>query len=162
MNWLDIVILVMLVVPTLIGMKIGVIKMVLSLAGVIAGIVLAGRYHHLLSAQLTFISQDSVASIVAFAIILVGVMIAAAIAAALLQKITSLILLAWVNHLGGAVLGLILGALFSGALLAIWVNFLGISDTLTSSALAVFLLDRFPLALALLPAEFDALRSFFR
>jgi len=35
MNWLDIVIIVLIAIPTLIGLKIGIIKAALSLAGVI-------------------------------------------------------------------------------------------------------------------------------
>ena len=45
MNWLDIVILILLVVPTLIGLKIGIIKAVMSIAGVIIGVLLAGRFY---------------------------------------------------------------------------------------------------------------------
>ena len=44
MNWLDIVILVFVAIAALIGLKIGLIKAALSLAGIILGIFLAGRY----------------------------------------------------------------------------------------------------------------------
>jgi len=161
-NWLDIVVLVLIIVPAVIGLKIGVIKAVLSLIGVIVGIILAGQYHEALGGQLTFISQTNIADIVAFAIILFAVMIAAAVIATLLHKIASMVLLGWANHLGGAILGLILGALFCGALLAIWVKFLGAGATITDSVLATFLLERFPLILSLLPAKFDSIRPFFQ
>jgi membrane protein required for colicin V production len=71
-------------------------------------------------------------------------------------------MLGWVNHLGGAVFGLVLGALFCGALLATWIKFLGIAKVISESSLAVILLDRFPAVLALLPGEFDSVRSFFQ
>lgn len=162
MSWLDIVLILLIVIPTLTGLKIGIIKAVLSLAGVIVGIILAGNYYVELSEKLTFISEANVAKIAAFAIILVGVMIVAGIAASFLKKLVSAVLLGWVNRLGGAVFGFVLGATFCGALLAIWVKFLGIAEPIAESALATLLLDYFPLVLALLPEEFDTVRSFFQ
>ena len=162
MNWLDIVIIVLIAIPTLIGLKIGIIKAALSLAGVIVGTILAGHYYVALAEQLTFISQANLAKIAAFAIILIGVMLIAGVLAAVLKWIVSAVMLGWVNRLGGAIFGFALGAVFCGALLAIWAKFLGIEGPLTSSGLATLLLDRFPIVLALLPEEFDAVRSFFQ
>ncbi|MBC8429650.1 MAG: CvpA family protein [Dehalococcoidia bacterium] len=162
MNWLDIVILVAIAVATFFGLRIGIIKAALSLAGLIVGVILAGRYYIPLSQQLSFIPQANIAKIVAFAIILIGVMIIAAVAAVLLKWAVSKMMLGWVNQLGGAVFGLVLGAIFCGALLAIWVKFVGIEGAIAESTLAAILLDRFPIVLALLPGEFDAVRSFFQ
>ena len=161
MNWLDIVIIVLIAIPTLIGLKIGIIKAALSLAGVILGTILAGHYYAALAEQLTFISQDNLAKIAAFAIILIGVMLIASVLAAVLKWVVSAVMLGWVNRVGGAVFGFLLGAVFCGALLAIWANFLG-TGAITSSGLATLLLDRFPMVLVLLPEEFDAVRSFFQ
>ena len=162
MNWLDIVIIVAIAITTLIGLKIGLIKAVLSLAGLIIGVILARLFYVPLSEQLTFISQPAIAKAIAFAIILIGVMIIAGVLAMALKWLTSVIMLGWVNRLGGAIFGLALGATFCAALLAIWVKFLGIADPIAESGLATLLLDNFPIILALLPGEFDAVRSFFR
>ncbi|GAJ23377.1 unnamed protein product, partial [marine sediment metagenome] len=125
MNWLDIVIIVIIAIPTLIGLRVGIIKAILSLAGVIVGVILAGRYYLALSEQLTFIPQANLAKIVAFAIILVGIMIIAGVLASVLKWIASVVLLGWVNRLGGAIFGFVLGAILCSALLAIWAKFLG-------------------------------------
>ncbi len=162
MNWLDIVILVPLVITALTGLKMGIIKAVLSLAGLIVGVILAGRLYTPLSEMLSFIPQAAVAKIVAFAIILIGVLVIASILARLLKWAASIMMLGWVNRLGGAVFGLVLGAITCGALLAAWVKFLGIGETISGSILAGVLLDSFPLVLGLLPEEFSAVRSFFR
>ncbi len=162
MNWLDIAILVLIAIPTLIGLKMGIIKAVLSLAGVIVGVLLAGNFYTLLAGRLTFISQDNLAKIVAFAIILIGVMIIASVLASLLKWVVSAVMLGWVNNIGGAVFGFIMGAIFCSALLAIWAKFLGSGGPIADSALAAVLLDRFPMILALLPSEFGAVRSFFQ
>ena len=161
MNWLDIVIIVAVAIAILIGLRIGIIKAVLSLAGLIVGVILAGRYYVPFSEWLSFIPQASVAKIVAFAIILIGVMVIAGVLASLLKWAASVVMLGWVNRLGGAVFGLVLGAIFCGALLATWLTLFGMAESIIESNLAAILLDRLPMVLALLPDEFDAVRSFF-
>lgn len=162
MNWLDIIILVVVAAATFYCLKIGVIKAVLTLAGMIGGVILAGRFYLLLAERLTFIPQEDLAKIVAFGIIMVGIALVTGILARLLGWFASVIMLGWVNHLGGAILGFIMGALFCGALLAIWGKFFDVSELIGQSGLASILLDRFPAVLALLPGEFDGVRSFFQ
>jgi len=162
MNWLDIVLLILIVIPTLIGLKVGIIKAVLSVVGIVVGVILAGRYYAVLAGHLTFISHPGLAKIAAFAIILIVVMIIAAVLASLIKLAVSAVMLGWVNRLGGAIFGFVLGAIFCGALLTIWVKFVGIAGPVDESALAVLLLDSFPMVLALLPGEFDSVRSFFQ
>ena len=160
MSWLDIVILVVLAIGAFSGFKSGLIKMLFTVAGIFLGIFLAGRFSDEFAGVLTFIPDDW-SKIAAFAIILVAVMVIAGILASILSKLISLVLLGWVNRLAGAVLGVVVGALFCGAVLAIWVKFLGIGDSVAGSALANFLLDKFPIVLGLLPSEFDSVRNFF-
>ena len=162
MNGLDIGIIVIIAISAIIGLKTGIIKAVLSLAGVVIGVILAGRYSASLAGQLTFITSEEIAKIVAFAIILIGVMIAAVVLASVLKWVASAMMLGWVNRLGGAIFGFVLGAIFCGALLAIWVKWLGINNTIADSMMASLLLGKFPLILALLPDEFETIRSFFQ
>jgi membrane protein required for colicin V production len=161
MSWFDIVIIVAIAIPTFLGFRAGLIKAALVLAGIIIGVILAGRFYVPFSELLSFISEADVARIVAFAIILIVVMIIAAVLAWLLKWAVSVIMLGWVNRLGGAIFGFVLGAIFCSALLAICVKFLGEVGAITGSGLAAILLDRFPMVLALLPDEFDAIRYFF-
>ena len=160
MNWLDIVIIVAIAITTLMGLKIGLIKAVLSLIGLIVGVFLARLFYIPLSEQLSFIPQAALAKIAAFAIIMIGVMIIAGVLAMILKWIASVIMLGWVNRIGGAVFGLMLGVILCGTLLALWVNFFGAGEVITNSSLAA-LLSQFPLVLGLMPAEFDSIRSFF-
>jgi membrane protein required for colicin V production len=162
MNWLDVVIIVAMVITTWVGLRIGIIKAVLFLGGVVGGVILAGHYYVYVAERLSFISQAGVAKIVAFAIILVGVIIVCGILASLLKRAASMVMLGWVDRIGGATFSLALGIVFWSALLATWVKFLGVSTAITESALATIFLDRFPLVLGLLPSEFDVIRSFFQ
>jgi len=161
MNWLDIIIIVALVIPAFIGLKQGIIKAVLSLAGLIIGVILAGNFYQPLSKRLAFIPNEDVANVVAFILILVAVMAIAVVLARLLKFAVSAVMLGWVDHVGGAVFGFLTGAIVWSALLAIWVKFFD-TELVTESFLASVLLDKFPLILALLPKEFDAVRDFFQ
>ena len=155
MNWLDIVIIVAIAVTTFIGLKIGLIKALLSLVGLIVGVILARLFYVPLSEQLGFIPQATVAKVVAFAIIMIGVMIVAGVLAMVLKWITSVMMLGWVNRIGGAVFGLVLGAIICGAFLALWINIFGAGEVIANSSLAS-ILSRFPSVLGLMPGEFGS------
>ena len=162
MNWLDIVLLVLLAVAAFFGLRMGLIKAALSLAGLIIGVILAGRYYGSLAQHLSFIPGDGVAEVVAFIIILLGVVIVAMVLALLLKWATSAVMLGWVDRLGGAIFGLLWGAILYGALLAMWLKYVSVSEVIVESKVAAVLLDYFPLVLSLLPQELDAVRSFFQ
>jgi membrane protein required for colicin V production len=158
MNWLDIVIIAVLVPGAFTGLRTGLIKASLSLAGLIVGINLAGRYYLTLAEQLTFIPQEKVSQIVGFTIILLCIMLIVG----LLTRLISMVMSGWVNRLGGVVFGLTMSALSVSILLAIWVKFFGMSRIVSDSGLASLLLNQLPAVLALLPSEFDVIRSFFK
>lgn len=160
MNWLDIVIIVAIAITTLIGLKIGLIKAVLSLVGLIVGVVLARLFYIPLSEQLSFIPQAALAKVAAFAMIMLGVMIIAGVLAMVLKWVTSVMMLGWVNQIGGAAFGLLLGVILCSTLLALWVQFFGAGEVIANSTLAA-ILSHFPLVLNLLPGEFDSIRSVF-
>ena len=162
MSWLvDIILLVALAISSFIGFKIGIIKAALSLAGLIVGVILAGRYYISFSQHLSFFGEDG-SKVVAFIIILLGVLIVAVVVAMLLKWATSAIMLGWVDRLGGAIFGLLWGAILCGALLAMWLKYVSVSEAIVESTVAAILLDYFPLVLAMLPQELDAVRSFFQ
>jgi membrane protein required for colicin V production len=161
MNWLDIVLIIALILPIFTGLKQGLIKAALSLAGLIVGVVLASNFYEPLSEVLGFIPNEDIANVVAFILIISVVMLIASLLSSLLKLTARAVMLGWVDHLSGAIFGFLLGAILWGALLAIWVKFFG-TALVTESVLAKVLLDRFPLILALLPGEFDIVRDFFQ
>ena len=161
MNWLDIVIIVTLVINVIVGLWVGLIRAVLSLVGLVVGVLLAGRFYLSLSERLSFIPSDTAAKVAAFVIILAVVLAVAFVLAWLLSKAASAIMLGWLNRLGGAVFGALMGAIVWGTLLAAWVKFFGSSDAITESFVARVLLDYFPLGLWLLPGEFGGAGSLF-
>jgi len=161
MNWLDIVLAIILVVSVFIGLKVGLIKAILSLVGLVLGIFLAGRFYEAFAGVLTFL-PEAAARVVAYILIILIVMIIISIVANLLDKLLSVIMLGWVNHLGGAVFGLLMAGIFCGAVLAVWVKYVGGSGVVSGSVLGKYLVNSFPLVLALLPNEFDSIKDLLR
>jgi membrane protein required for colicin V production len=161
MNWLDIVIIIVAVLLGLAGLRQGIIRTVFGIAGLIGGIVLAGRYYDDL-ARLFSSSGATWASIVAYAIILIATVVVAGLVGHFVARLVSLAALGWLDRLIGFILGLFVGALLCAAVLAIVVKlFPGAVGTVSQSALARFLMSQVPLLLALLPREFSFIRGFF-
>ena len=63
----------------------GIVKALFTVAGVIVGVILAGRFSDSLAGTLSFISSPGTAKVVAFAIILIVVMIIAVVLARLVK-----------------------------------------------------------------------------
>jgi membrane protein required for colicin V production len=159
MNWLDIVLLVLLAISIFNGLRRGLIKTAFSIAGVIIGVILASRFYDDISGWFGF-GSNTAFSIFAFILILVLAMLAATLLANMIRTAASAVLLGWVDRLGGAIIGLLGGVIMLGALLALWVKLFG-SGIVTESTVASLLTAKFPLVLALLPAEFDTISDFF-
>lgn len=163
MDWLDIIIIVVLVITTLIGFKRGLIKTVLPLVGIILGVFLAGHFCGSMAGWLSpWLQSPNQSRIVAFAVIFILVTVVALALSSLMNRLLRLMLLGWVDKLGGAVFGLAVGGLIPTMFLALITrsHFSGVEDTVRDSSVAVFLLDRFYFVLGLLPQEFDAMRQF--
>jgi membrane protein required for colicin V production len=161
MNWLDIVIIVVAVLLGLVGLRQGIIKTVFGIAGLIGGIVLAGRYYSGLAALLSP-AGATWANIAAYAIILIATLIVAGVIGWLVTKLVHLVLLGWLDRLVGCILGVVVGGLLCAAILAIVVKYYPATEAVISqSGVAKFVMEGFPLLLALLPEEFDFIRDFF-
>jgi len=161
MNWLDIVIIVVAALLGIAGLRQGIIKTAFGIAGLIVGIVLAGRYYDELAA-LIFPAGATWANIAAYAIILIATLIVAGVIGWFVAKLVHIVLLGWLDRLVGFVLGVVIGGLLCAAVLAIVVKYYpGTETVISQSVLARFLMGGFPLLLALLPEEFDFIRDFF-
>ena len=161
MNGLDILFLVLLFIPAFMGFRKGLIKAVLSLVGLIIGVLIASNLYEPVSGMFGFFNNENAAKIVAFLLILTLVLVAAFFLARLLKSILSITMMGWVDNVGGAFLGFLTGFIFLSAILATWVKLFG-SGMVTDSFIAQVMLDYFPLILGLLPASFDGVQDFFQ
>jgi len=172
MNWLDIVIIVIAGICAYMGFRQGLIRAAFSIVGLIVGIVLAGQLADNLAELL---GGAQWAYFISFAIILIIVLVIANIIGGILKQFTRLVMISWLDSLGGMVLGFLIGAIAVAAILAAagaWADSLppyeviesakqGMSKAIGDSALAELLIDKFRLVLGLLPEKYDAIRNFF-
>lgn len=172
MNWLDIVIIVVAGICGYMGFRQGIIRAAFSIVGLIVGIVLAGQLADNLAELL---GGAQWAYFISFAVILIIVLVAANIIGGILKQFTKIVMMGWLDSLGGMVFGLLIGATAIAAILAAagaWANSLppyeiiestkqGMSKAISDSALAELLIDNFRLVLGLLPEKYDAIQDFF-
>lgn len=160
MNWLDIILILALAFFAFLGWRKGIIRAALTLAGLILGVFIAGRFYVLLGDGLP-ISNTTAARIVAFLIILIAVLAIALVVAFLLRKTIAAIKLGCADRALGALFGFVAGAVICGVLLALFAHFFNVKATIGQSWIASIFLDRVPALLVLLPDEFDTVRAWF-
>ena len=128
MNWLDIAIIFLLGISILMGWRTGLLAAAFSAGGAAAGVFLAGRLSDDVSDLFTdSVSSDTLATVIAYAAILVAVFVAAqllrGVLAVPLKGAMKAVSIAWVDNLSGVALGLVLGLALSGALIAMMARF---------------------------------------
>jgi membrane protein required for colicin V production len=120
MNTLDTLLVVVLMISTALGLYWGLIRQLLSVVGLIAGIVLATRYGDRVAEALSsFISNDMATQVLGFLFVLIAVSAAASLLATILRRSVGLLFLGWADHMLGGLLGLLQGALACTVILMI-------------------------------------------
>lgn len=158
MNWLDIVILVIILGFVAAAFSAGLIREVVTLAAVLVGIVVAGRlYDNLAADVLVFIGNEEAALAIAFLLLFGSVYLLGQLTAFLLKRLASLLFLGWLDQIGGAVFGFFKGVAVVEVLLILFVTYpqLGLEKAIDDSALSPVFLDHLPFLLRVLPGEFD-------
>ncbi|MFV9506487.1 MAG: CvpA family protein [Oscillochloridaceae bacterium umkhey_bin13] len=124
MNTLDVALLMMAGLFMLLGLYWGLIRQVLSVVGLVVGVVVAGRLSPEVAVWLSsFVADPQVAGAVAFLGVLFLVSTAASLVASVLRMFVGLLFLGWLDHLLGAVLGLIQAVLGGAIMLIAMVTF---------------------------------------
>jgi membrane protein required for colicin V production len=158
MNWLDGLIIVVLIGFTVAAFRAGLIREIVTLTATIAGIIIAGTlYDNLASDILVFIDDDSAAEAVSFLVLFGAVYIFGQIAAYMLKTGASLLMLGVWDKMGGIGFGLIKGLLIVQVFLLVFAAYpsLGLVGAIEDSALATYFVDDFSFLLSLLPQEFE-------
>jgi membrane protein required for colicin V production len=144
MNWLDLAILGGIAIGGLMGMWIGVIRAAFTAAGVVLGIMMAGHFRGNVEALVAgHVASDTLITVLGYAIIILTVAGGAVIAAAIVRKLATMLLLGWADRAGGMALGLVAATLVSAAAI---VGLVGLADSyeLPRDGLAGTVLDKTP------------------
>ena len=179
MNWIDIVALIAILLMAYRGYSMGLVRAVFLIAGLFLAMIIAAQVSDPVAGWITdSVKSDSVATVVAYAIVGGAVLLGSVIAGNLLNKVLRTVFLGWVDKLGGAVAGAITGFMLGAALVAILarLTFLipetfvedlspidvreGMRDSLLDSAFVPAYLDVYDFvpgkALRTIPGDFDA------
>ena len=162
MNWVDILVLVILVVAGYKGFKSGLVRMGVFLVVMGIGLALSSRLTQPISNLLPSMSEnDRVQSIIVFLVLIIALIIGAEIINRVLVTIIKFVPLGGLaNNLAGTAIGLIVGLVIMSALLAGMQKFPfgSIQEDIDSSSTGSFLADNFDTVIRgfkLIPSDWD-------
>ena len=118
MNWIDFVILGVAATGVFVGWRIGFLGAIFTTIGVVIGMFLAGQLAAKVSEALTdSVSSDTLATALAYLIIVGGSVAAALMVRNIIKNIMSFVFLGWIDSVGSLALGFVAGVLLAGALI---------------------------------------------
>ena len=119
MNWLDIVFMVLVISCGLVGVWIGLIRAAFGALGVVLGILIASQVSDNLGGLYAgYISNETLANVIAYALIILLSVIVARVLAMVVRKVVYMLFMGWADRVAGLAMGLIAGAAISGAAIA--------------------------------------------
>jgi membrane protein required for colicin V production len=155
-NWLDIVLLVILILTAIVGIFKGLVKQVIGLAAVIAGLVLASLYYEGAAGIFgTFVKNKLLGNFLGFLLIFVVVLVAGGILGHLITKAMKGPL-ALANRLFGGIFGAVKGVLICGILVFALFTFQVAKPALETSVLAPVCLGVTRAAINMIPQDLRA------
>ena len=148
MDWISIAILIILGFYTIGGLRAGLIRQVIGLFGIIVALVLAFRHFEAAGAAIAgyFTIDPTLASVVGFAAILVGVLLIASAISHLWSRLARLAPISLLDSVGGAAFGLLKGLIIVSIVLILLsaLPFAGVRAALDGSTVSRELLSIAP------------------
>jgi membrane protein required for colicin V production len=142
MNLFDWLLIAVLVYSAVQAFMRGLVREIFSLAGLVAGVLIASwNYGRLASLLGGLLSNHAVANAVAFLVIALGIMVAAAILGRLIHATAHAVGLGFFDRMGGAAFGLFRGCLIGVAILMAISAFLPGVEWVKNSRLAPYFLE---------------------
>jgi membrane protein required for colicin V production len=156
MNWLDWVLLAIIILTAVVGLVRGFVRQAIGLVAVVFGLVLAVVYYEQMAGVFnTFIHNPLLSNFLGFLLIFGVVLVAGAILGHLVTK-AMVGPLAFVNRFFGAVLGLLKAVLICGILVFALVSFEVAKPALRTSVLAPACLGVTRAVISLIPQDLKA------
>ncbi|MBI4301215.1 MAG: CvpA family protein [Chloroflexi bacterium] len=163
MNGLDYGIIAALAFFTLMGFRIGLVRGVITIGGMLFGVFLAGQYYERVAEVISGSKvPDRIWFVVAFILIFVVILVIAYVLAAIARSTINVLFLSFLDSWGGGFLGLVEGGIICEAILIVMATYptLRMEKLIDGSRLAPWFLERLPYLLSLLPSQFDIVRDF--
>lgn len=158
MNWIDVAIVLILAGFVVTAYTAGLIREVVTLISVLVGIVVAGiLYDDLAADVLVFVDDEDAARAIAFLVLFGSTYLIGQIAAYVLKRMASIMMLGWADRAGGAAFGLLKGLIVIQVLVILFAAYpsIGLDDAVDDSTVGRFFVDDASVVLVILPGEFD-------
>ena len=116
MNWLDAVLIVLVLLCGAVGMWTGLIRAAFGALGVALGILVAGRLSdNVSSLYASHIANETVANVIAYGLIILLSVILARVLAIVVRKAVYMMFMGWTDRAAGLAMGLVAGVAISWA-----------------------------------------------
>lgn len=163
MNWLDIVLVVILVCSVIAGFRKGFARVSVGLVATLIGLILGLWFYGAAGAfLLPYVSYRGLANFIGFCLIFVGVLLAGSLVGWLLAKLLKWAGLGWLDRLMGAVLGVLRALLIGIGLVLALLSFAfkPPPQSVVQSRLAPYVIDAARVLVVIAPRELrDAFQS---
>lgn len=119
MNWLDLVLIILVVLCALAGVKTGVVRAAFGALGVLLGVLIAGQASDDLGGLYAgFITSEMLANLIAYGLIILVSLVVARLITIIVCKLLEALVMGWIDKLAGLAMGLVAGAAVSWAVIA--------------------------------------------
>jgi membrane protein required for colicin V production len=159
-NWLDFVLLAILLLSTVAAARKGFSREVIGLTAALLGLVLGMWFYGLAgSFLLPWVSSPRVADLLGFLLIVFGALLVGVLLSAIVNRFLRTVGLSFLDRLLGAAFGLARGLLIGMALLTAWMAFgpqadsKTVSQSMLHSRIAPYVLDASHLFVSIAPME---------
>ena len=123
MNWVDMVLIAMVLLCGAVGMWTGLIRAAFATLGVVLGILVAGQLSNSVSSlYASHISNETVANVIAYGLIILLSVILTRVLAIVVRKTVYMLFMGWIDRTGGLAMGLVAGVAIS------WVAIAGLAE----------------------------------
>jgi len=114
MNWIDITVYIIIIFFVLIGTTRGLVRQVFSISALVGGIIIGLIFYDVFAAMFikdSLVKNESIANVSAFLIVSFISYLLIQILGWLTTKLIGTLHLSWLNRLGGAILGIVIGSI---------------------------------------------------
>lgn len=156
MNWLDIVLIVIIAWSVLAGLARGLARVVVGIGATILAIILAAWFYGSVGAIFQeYVSSRSVANIIGFLIIFIGVLVIGSLIGVMLAKLFKWVGLGWLDRLLGGAVGLLRGVVVAIVLIMVLMAFTPKPppQSVVNSRLAPYVIDAASVLAGITPKE---------
>jgi membrane protein required for colicin V production len=156
MNWVDLVIVIIIALTTFSSLRMGIIRVAMTLIGLVVGVYAALGYYSRVALLLNpTIGNPVLSNAIAFLLILVVVWIAASLLASLVRRALNSLGLGWTDNAIGMLVGFLVGLVIAVGFLLLLTRLPipSLGQAVQQSSLAAYIFLVLPYLRQLLPSD---------